>query len=335
MRLLYLFLFLMVLMKLNAQTITQSFNEPIIGDVDKNYKLDTSAYSAGLPIGVTGSTAVWNFTQLSGIFPFVIDSFISPSGAQGSADYSGATFTQHRDDVFSFFKSVTSPQQTELMGAWSPSLSITFTNTAIIATYPVNYGYYLNDPVSGGFKYNSNTGACNGSITISADGLGTVNFPNNVSFQNVLRLKSVEQLTMTIGIVPVGSIRQTFYSYYAPGKKFPIISVYYTKYQLLAGQPTITAVCYGNPNYFSLAGINETFTGQNMQVFPNPFHDHLDINTGTPWEENECRLYDLNGRLALKVNNVAYIETQNLAPGPYFLQVRNRSGTFHQKIIKE
>src|SRR5688572_22618744 len=231
---LYFVLFLLFLVQLDAQTLTQSANEPTIGDVDRTYKLDTSAYTTGLPSAVTGSNAVWDFTKLSGTFPVVVDSFISPQAAVGASIYPGSTFSQHRDAIYTFFKSTPSPQQTELLGAYSPSLALTFSNSAIIAGYPVSYGYFLSDPVSGTFTYNTTKGACNGSITISADATGTVNFPNNVSFQNVLRLKSVEELTMSVGPLPVGSIRQVVYNYYAPGKKFPIISCNYTTYQLLA-----------------------------------------------------------------------------------------------------
>jgi hypothetical protein len=318
-----------------TQTLTQAFNEPVPGDVDKNYKLDTSAYTSGLPVSITGSNVVWNFTQLSGMFPVVIDSFISPGAATGATAYPGATFSQQRSGVYSFFKSASSPQQTELMGAWSPSLTLTFTNSAIIAGYPVNYGYYLSDPVSGTFKYNTNNGACNGSITISADGLGTVNFPNNVSFQNVLRLKSVEQLTLTSGIIPLGTINQTIYNYYAPGKKFPVLSINYQKYQLIVGTPTITAQANGNFSYFTVAGLEESTAPDNLVIFPNPFHENLMISSPEPGLENEYMICDLNGKLLQQAKTPENLETRKLPPGVYVLHIRNRSGSSSRKIVKE
>lgn len=336
MRQIYLALFLGILVKANAQTLTQSFNEPVIGDVDKNYKLDTSAYTNGLPLNVTGSNCVWNFTALTGVFPMIIDSFIAPTAATGFSAYPGASYAQHRDILYTYYKSTASPQQTELLGAYSPSLSLTFTNSAIIAGYPVNYGYYLSDPVSGTFKYNTTNGVCNGNITISADGSGTVNFPNNISIQNVLRLKSVEILTLSVGILPSGTINQTIYNYYAPGKKFPIISINYTTYQLIAGTPTISALVYGSNSYFSVVGLGESREDkENYTVYPNPFHDHLFINAGNHTEENDYAFYDLGGQLILRTRSLTGLGTEALTRGIYFLEIKNKLGQFHQKIIKE
>jgi len=319
-----------------SQTLTQSFNEPVIGDIDKNYRLDTSAFTSGMPVSTTGSNCAWNFSMLTGAFPVIVDSFISPSAAIGATANPGATFAQHRDLLYNFYKSVASPQQTELLGAYSPSLTITFTNSAIIAGYPISYGYNLSDLVSGSFKYNSTNGACNGSITISANGLGTLQLPGNVTLQNVLCLKSVEELTLSSGIFPFGSFNQTIYNYYMPGKKFPVLNLNYTTYQLLAGTPTITAYVYGNNNYFYVAGLKEsTFNKKDYQVFPNPFHDKLFMNSKNTSEENEYILYDVNGQLILKTRSLSNAETESLLPGIYILEIKNRSGSLHQKVIKE
>jgi hypothetical protein len=265
----------------------------------------------------------------------IVDSFIPPSAATGNTAYPTASYSQHRDVLYSFFKSTSSPSQTELLGAYSASLSLTFTNSAIIAGYPVNYGYNLTDPVSGSFKYNTTTGACIGSITIAADGAGTLNFPGNVSIPNVLRLKSVETLTLSSGIFPLGTFNQTIYNYYKPGTKFPVLSVNYTVYQLLAGTPTITALVYGSNLYFNMTGINSTEPDkESYEVFPNPFHDQLFARAKAA-EENEYTFYDLNGKAALKLKTLDDPATQQLTPGVYFLETKNKRGTFHQKIMKE
>lgn len=332
----YFALLLLVVTASQAQTLTQSFNEPVIGDIDKNYRLDTSAYTSGMPVGVSGSTCVWNFSDLVGAFPMIVDSFITPSAATGATANPSATFVQHRDLLYTFYKSTTSPPQTELLGAYSPSLTLTFTNSAIIAGYPVAYGYNLTDPVSGSFKYNNTNGACNGNITISANGIGTLNMPGNVSIPNVLCLRSVEILTLSSGIFPFGTFNQTIYNYYMPGKKFPVLNINYTTYQLLAGTPTITAFVYGSNNYFYVAGIKEaSLNKQDYHIFPNPFHDQLFVTSRNTSEENEYILYDMNGKLLLSTRSLDGRETESLSPGIYILEIKNKSGSLHQKIIKE
>ena len=211
MKRLYVFLFSFFLFTVKSQTLTQSFNEPVVGDIDKGYRMDTSAYTSGLPANITGTNCVWNYSNLIGSFPLVVDSFIAPSAAVGATANPATTFAQHRDLLYTFYKSTANPSQTELLGAYSPSLTLTFTNSAIIATYPVSYGYNLSDPVSGSFKYLTTNGACNGNITISVPGIGTIKLPNNINISNVLCLKSVEILTLSVGIAPLGTFNQTIY----------------------------------------------------------------------------------------------------------------------------
>lgn len=336
MKQLYTFLFVCSICFTNAQTLTQSFNEPVIGDIDKNYKLDTVAYPAGLPISVTGSTSVWDFSKASGIFPMVVDSFISPAAAAGASAYPTASYAQHRDILNTFYKSTTSPSQTELLGAYSPSLTLTFTNSAIIAGYPVNYGYNLTDPVSGTFKYNTTNGACNGNITISADGLGSVKLPNGSTIPNVLRLKSVEILTLSIGVLPFGSFNQTIYNYYEPNKKFPILSLNYTKYQLIAGTPTITALVYGNSSYFPIVGLNEIAGNSALwQVYPNPCHDVLQLQSITSLVPSEYKIYAINGALLRSGTVQSDIQVADLIPGMYYLELKSGETIVRKKFMKE
>jgi hypothetical protein len=318
----------------NAQTITQAFNEPSIGDVDKNYRLDTSAYTTGLPSTVTGSNVVWDFTKVTGAFPVIFDSIVAPSAATGGTAHPSATYAQKRSGINAFFKSSSSPSQTEWLGAYSPSLSITFTNSAIIATYPISYGYTSTDPVTGVFKYNTTNGVCNGVITVMADGVGTLNLPGNVSFQNVIRLKSIEQLTMTVNFLSVGSINQSIYSYYVPGKKYPLITQQYQKYQLLAGTPTITAMAYGNFDYFTVAGISNYEPRFEPGVYPNPFNNKLYLrneSTGTM----EFMIYNLNGQQMIVADEIENLNTSNLQPGIYILEIKEGANHYYQKIIKE
>lgn len=328
--------FLFAILQISAQTLTQSFNEPIVGDIDKSYRLDTSAYTSGMPVTQTGTNCVWNFSNLTGTFPMVVDSFINPSAAVGATAYPAATFVQHRDLLYTFYKSTPVPAQTELLGAYSPSLSLTFTNSAIIAGYPINYGYNVSDPVSGSFKYNTNNGACNGNIAISVPGTGTLIMPGNVTIPNVLCLRSVEILTLSLGILPFGTFNQTIYNFYMPGKKFPVLNINYTSYQLLTGGPTINNVVYGSNNYFTVAGVNENHTAKlNYEVFPNPFHDQLNIRGVDTHEEYAYSFYDATGRLSLQTNKLNTDEVQKLIPGMYFFEVKNKSGAYHQKIIKQ
>lgn len=330
----YTLLFVTFIFCSPAQTLTQSFNEPVIGDIDRSNRLDTSAYTSGLPTSVIGNNCAWDFTKLVGIFPMVIDSFITPAAAQNGSAFPTASYAQNRDKIYSFYKSSTSPAQTELLGGYTPSLSLTFTNSAVIAGYPVSYGYNLSDPVSGSFKYNSTNGACNGNITITADGIGTLNLANGISIPNVLRLKSVEILTLSTSFIPVGSFNQTIYNYYMPGKKFPVVNINYTTYQLLAGTPTITALVYGNKDYFGIVGLEENNSNAaQYQVYPNPFQSTFNISKQL--NNLEYFVYNLEGRLLIQTKSNESTEFSNLQKGIYFLEIKDGDKLHRQKIVKD
>lgn len=303
--------------------------------MDRNYKLDTSAYTAGLPVGGTGTGLTWDFTKVFGMFPVITDSVLNPAAAASSTAYPGATYCQRRDQVYSFYKSASSPQQTELLGVYSPSLSFTFTNSAIIATYPVAYGYSQVDVVSGTAKSGANNGVCNGSITVTADGVGTLNFPNNVTFTNVLRLRSVEELTITSGFIPLGTIRQNFYSFYVPGKKYPILSVQYQTYQLLAGTPTITALAYGNFDYFTVAGISEQQNlSSSVRIYPNPVSGELHLD---PDQQTivSVRIYQADGTQVKEFKQQEILEVSDLSPGMYQVEIMTEKGSLYRKLVKD
>jgi len=336
MKVLSIFVLIAFLTTTQSQTLTQSFNEPVVGDVDKKYRLDTSAYTSGLPLNLTGTNCVWNFSDLTGAFPMVIDSFISPSAAAGGSAYPLASFVQRRDNLNTFYRSLSSPQQTELLGGNSPSISLTFTNSAIIASYPISYGYNLSDPVSGTFTYNTTSGAGNGSITISVPGTGTLNMPNGFSIPNVLCLKSVEILTLSLNFFPFGTFNQTIYNYYMPGKKFPVLNINYTTYNLITGTPTITAFVYGSNDYYMPIGIsqNENNT-RHLKVFPNPFQNELFSASHHKSDNVLYRFFNLTGSLVLQSNDLSSQKLERLTPGIYFLETQHGQQKYRQKIIKE
>ena len=317
----------------HAQTVTQTFNEPGIGDVDKNWRLDTSLYTSGLPLNIAGANVVWDFSKLSVTFPQIVDSFVSPLVVPASSLYPGSTFVQDREIVHSFFRSTQSPSQLELLGAWSPTLAITFTNTALVATYPIGYGYNNLDPVSGTFTYNTYKGAGNGSIQVLADGTGTLQFANGVQVASVLRVRSIENVTLSVGVFPAGSIQQNIYSYYAPGKKYPVLTVQYQKYQLIAGQPTITAQAYGSTDYFSISGIQERPEIRDASIlFPNPFSGRLSAEV--EYAGSEFSFFDVHGRMLLSLPFDEICRASQLGPGLYMVRVSSPSAVVWDRVLK-
>ncbi len=78
----------------------------------------------------------------------------------------------------------------------------------------------------------------------------------------------------------------------------------YQRYELLIGTPTITAMAYGNFEYFTAAGINESGNDHKIAIYPNPSNDKLFLINESSQLPEEFRLFNLDGKLLtdLKIN---------------------------------
>lgn len=73
--------------------------------------------------------------------------------------------------------------------------------------------------------------------------------------------------------------------------------------------------------------------GQNMNIYPNPVSDVLQINGLN--SNTTCSIIDINGKIVYKQNNIEKtIDVSSLKEGIYFLQITNRTGTTNYKFIK-
>jgi hypothetical protein len=327
---------------LHAQTLTQAGNEPVVGNQERLYGIDTSAYSSGLPNHVNGNTAVWNFTSLLAMAPADTTYYVDPSTVSGSSNYSGCTVVQKSGILNTFIKSTTSPTtQTEILGVNTGTLSLKFTNSAIAAIYPLSFGSGIADAISGSYTALGYNGPCSGIITTTVDGLGTLNLPNSVSFSNVLRVKSVQTITLT-QIVPFAKAVQTIYNYYHSSQKFPILSVNYTALSLLisSGTPTVTGFVTGNVSAF-VTSIKETNPNNYfLNLYPNPARDYIHLsfsNIGN--DELVLDIYDLSGRKVMSHDaskspgTEQIVSLRSLASGLYTVIAKTNGRQISQKLI--
>ncbi len=80
-------------------------------------------------------------------------------------------------------------------------------------------------------------------------------------------------------------------------------------------------------------------TVSSIKIYPNPFADHLTIQTGTNGHATIIQLLDTEGKTIKKINSSQSVIRMSLKPLPagiYFLRVLNNDGTTSiQKIIKQ
>jgi len=84
-------------------------------------------------------------------------------------------------------------------------------------------------------------------------------------------------------------------------------------------------------------GINELAQTQEVSVYPNPSEDIINIHISNPSKNNEIYVHDISGKLVLQkeigLDNNNIINHQ-LAPGMYFISVKNNPDVVQKLIVK-
>jgi hypothetical protein len=324
--------------KANSQSVvlTQSANEAIIGDTSTVHVLDTTNFASGMPIGTTGTNVIWNFTNLITTTAVVTSAYVSTTAVSGASAYPGSNYVQKQGTLYTYFKSVTSPTtQTEFLGIGSSSLSMNFSsNSAIGVVYPMGLGNSVADNFSGSFSF-SISGTVNGNVTTTADGSGTLNLMDGISLTNVLRVKSVQNMTLTSGPFPVGTIKQTTYNFYHATEKFAILTLNYTSIALTGQSPTVTAGATGNKNVFVVGVKENSLADAQLSVYPNPVKDLLTVNTASAFNAKKIMIYTQLGQCIYSTSYESTIDVKNLAKGIYFVEISGDKGTVRKKFIKD
>jgi hypothetical protein len=320
---------------LQSQTLTQLLNEPVVGDTNKNYPVDTSAYSNGLPVNISGNGVLWNFSDLGVSSKIASRPYLESSAVSSASNYPACSVVLDNQIGFVYMKSVKTPSaQTEVLGMTISSLSLTmtFTNSAISNKYPFSYGATYTDNISGHFAYTF-TGTCSGSITSKADGAGILQLPNGLTYYNVLRVKSVQTLALFSGFFPLGNIRNTVYDYYHSSQKFPVLSVNYQAITMGIGTPTVTGVVSGNSRAL-LAGIYELNNlNEYANFYPNPCNEFVELDINEALDPYEISLTGLDGQLLFSDDFKKRISTSDLKPGVYLIQINTKEGILRKRLI--
>ncbi|MCW3077894.1 MAG: C-terminal target protein [Bacteroidetes bacterium] len=317
--------------------LTQAAYEPAIGDTSRNYDLDTTAFTTGLMTNITGSNAVWNYQSLVTNTAIITSAYVSPSAVSSSTDYPGCTFVQKQGGLNNFFKSVTSPTtQTEFMGLYATGLSMNFTNTAIVAKYPMAFNTNIVDPFSGSFTFSTTSGNAAGTSTVTVDGIGTLNLPGGITLTNVLRVKSMQNINLTISGFPFASIKQKSYDFYHASQKYPILNINYTSTALTGQSSTVTASASGNKNYFTVVGIKEnSLVDASISIYPNPSTEILYITSASSINPINIEIYSQLGQCIYRKGFESKIDVSSFASGIYFLVIKSEKGIARKKFIKE
>jgi hypothetical protein len=322
-------------------TLTQAFNEPAVGNIHNKKGYDSTTV---IP-KATGAGQSWNFTSLVSNTVTEVSTYTTSASTPSASSFPLAPIAESDGTgAFSYFRSIGA--NFEFWGIDDGAGSIiSFTNPAVVAAFPINFGYSGSDTYSGLVSVATTTGTVSGFVQTNATGTGTVTLPGSIVFTNCLQLRSVNTVTLLVGTFPssftVNTV-STEYSYYTGAQKFPILTVNYeTEIASTILGPTVTVTSKVLVNNAVLTGITDlNFDALNYNVYPNPATDAVNVNLTN--EKNETVSLIVMNNLGQVVKSVVignvsdvnyHLSTFDLKSGIYYIKTSVGDKSTTKKLI--
>ncbi|MFC7348716.1 T9SS type A sorting domain-containing protein [Chryseobacterium zhengzhouense] len=310
---------------LSAQTtITKAFNDPVIGEAVNNVNVIGTVDNSA-----TGSNVTFNNASLTAGSASVAN-YSAPTPSEIST-FPGSTIKMTGGGSTAYYKQTAT--KLEITGLVTPDATLNFSaNNGTFISYPAAFGYSENDTAAGTFTATAGSGNFSGTITISADASGTL-LIGAKTYPNVLRIKSVQNFTLTVFGFPVGTVANTSYAYYDSLHKSPLLS-------------TTNAVItvQGNPQTTNMAqALNEAFLAasdlklkEKLSIYPNPAQNFIQIK-GEIEKDAKINIYGIDGKLIKTTDSKSgKIEISELASAVYFIEVSgSKTSKATTKFIKK
>ncbi len=252
-------------------TLTNANFVPTIGETYTYYVADSLMAPGG-----NGANVTWDFSSLKGYalpteVTYIVNPAQTPLGptyfstsqfadttAEKNKTYYTANATNMNNKGYIFYNSLTGNAVINLNA-----------NDEKLMEFPFTYSNTFTDNFSGTANYTfmgvPMSDPITGSITVVADGHGTLMLPFGQNFSNVLRVVSTESSNVNTQFGPV-AIESTVYSFYEPQiSKYPLLRIVNSSFN---GTQTNMAHCMYplNPG----ASVKEYLAVKDLRVFPNP-----------------------------------------------------------------
>lgn len=320
----------------NAQlTLTKAFNEPVLGDVNTTETFD----SVAVLNNSTGSNQLWDFSALTSSSITGTGTFTTVASTPNGSNYVGATLVE--DDGqggYTYYKSTAT--QYEVVGIEDPNIVLNFTNTAIVAVWPVTMGYTNTDLFSGSAAVQSTlTGTADGTVTTLGSGTGTLIIPGGATFTNILQVKTTQnvELDLALGFF-TATVKVTDFNYYHGTQKFPLLTVSYNDIQGAISNTSATIKVNNNV----ITGINDLNFDATFKIFPNPATNFVNVKLQNATNSN-CKIQIVNalGQVAQEIDLGSdseingNISIENLNSGIYMVKTILGDKVSARKLIIE
>ncbi len=314
----------------NAQTLTQTNNAFIAGDLYSTKQCDSLAISPG----ASGAGASWNFAGIT-IHHSVLANYTAV--ASSSPQYpAGAVAVASGASNQAYFLSSSSDLKYYggNIAVQSVAASLTYTSGAISAIYPMSLNSASMASIGGSINITSPlplSGTFNGNSTTIADGSGTLTLPGGAqgTYTNALRVVTSQTINYSASSVN-GVVNRKNYDYYSPSNMkaplFSISTITITSNIAAANNQTIVTI---NKDYLqTITGIDKNKSSvSDLLVYPNPASSMVNFSTENK-SVKEVHVFDITGKLVEKQNfdGSLKLDVSGYNKGLYIYSVLNQNG---------
>lgn len=339
----------------NAQVSITANDMPVNGD--------TLRYSTTLAVGFninlndTGANKVWNFDTLTSMLQRVDEykSALQVSIAYGiispiaygykvadTLGLGGTPLPITVTEVYTFFSKKNSPSRfvAEGFGARISGTPVpaVYSNEDEWYYFPLNYGnndtsdFYLKVQVP-------SVGSLvqEGDRYTNVDAWGTIKTPFFTTPQNCIRVRTEVVAVDSVQVSPLPAIgiprRTVDYKWLVPGEHYPALWITTT---ITGSTETITAVRYRDsyrPSSIQDAAKGNTIS--RLDIYPNPATDDTKISIPGNISEYTVEVYDMQGRVLIRVQNTDVINIAELVPGNYLVRLSYENGVGYAPMVKQ
>jgi hypothetical protein len=290
--------------------------------------------------GLAGENVIWDFSSLEKTEKTLTSHMLSPEGLANSGSISSSNLVLEEYGNHFYFN--TNSDIMEQYGTVCCNTVTKYDKPFVKLKFPFKYGNKVAGFYSGVQISNNTSTPVTGSYEIFADANGTLLLPNDVTIDNVLRVRQ----TRTIDYENGEKVNEITYRWYAADIRYPVLVIikYVTPTSITVAQTALYAhVANGKKKAMDVSSTGHVSA---FEVFPNPSEDFITINYNMVKSGKvTVELYDASGKYTQTiVNNLkasvgpqTYVINTNdngILPGIYYLRLSSGDESYTKKIIK-
>ena len=296
-------------------SLTAADLNPVVGE-----QITMTRATTMMPHGANGSNVSWDFSAATPLADATVDMTASNAAHPGTNlvyDYAGQAQLYYQND---------NTQQSIKYQVVS-GVQITFSDQMKMLSFPLNNTTSFADPFAATFTDSGINYSRTGNTFVTYMGYGTMKTPTG-TYTNTIKIK-FEQIFSDTDASDELNYHTIAYYWYKAGIHYPIASS-------VTFSDDFGSIEEYTDYYSSTTVGTENISLVDIQIYPNPANDILNINLAEGFENSHTRVLNINGQELLTVDNsTSKLDVSELLSGIYFLEIKLENGQIATKKFQK